>query len=56
MTPPSLAENSFGSRATCTTSACLSTAQYPGSPDISWKYTGCVRRNSASTACGGAPT
>ena len=34
-TPPSLAENSTGSRATAVTSACLSTAQKPGSLGMS---------------------
>src|SRR5205807_1162032 len=55
-TPPSEAEKRFGWRATCTTSACLRTAQHPAPPSRSCQYTGWVRRRWANTSCGGPST
>ena len=55
-TPPSEAENRFGSLDTRTTSACRSTAQYPVPSGISCQWTGSVRRRWSKTSCGGPAT
>src|SRR5581483_8424842 len=55
-TPPSDAENTCGWRATCTTSAWRSTAQYAVPSGIACRYTGWSRRKRSSVSCGGPST